>query len=174
MKYSKCRCIKVEERSLSLQPDREMCVASVLDCRLMRWCAALRDTAGRTERLYRSSCTSLLTHLRVANPSAKRKAVQRKEPRGQLWIEKKFLKGNGEDPCTPIEGRTRDSYFRSSDDQPLDLCVLRLVACQWGERLRKISAVRTWRHEGSRKLLETLDFLIPFNMYTLLDDQLRQ
>lgn len=34
-----------------------MCVASVLDCRLMRW-YVLRDTAGRTETLYRSSCTS--------------------------------------------------------------------------------------------------------------------
>lgn len=91
MKYSKCRCIKAV---CTPQPD-EMCVTNVLGRRLMRW-YALRDTAGRTERLYRSSCTLLLTHLRVAKSLDTWKVVRIETPQRKRGGESLVSSSRGE------------------------------------------------------------------------------
>lgn len=95
MKYSKCRCIKAV---CAPRPD-EMCVTNVLTGpRLMRW-YALRDTAGRTERLYRSSCCTLL----LTDPLARRKIPRHMD--GRLGEQKRLEGNEQEDRCEGTIGK---------------------------------------------------------------------
>lgn len=112
MKYSKCRCIKA-----GMQPD-EMCVTNVLGRRLMRR-YALRDTAGRTERLYRSSCCAdPLARRKI--PRKTRKTVRRIGKRLKGTVGKLFLLGEEQPRLLLSLGSPKLELFRFSEGKQLE------------------------------------------------------